>query len=75
MVKNTPATGGDITDMGLIPELGRSPGEGHWQATPVFLPGESHGQRCLEDYKCIGSQRVRYDSSDLACSNIYHAVV
>ena len=23
------------------------PGEGHWQPTPVFLPGESHGQRSL----------------------------
>ena len=29
MVKNTPANAGDITDMGLIPELGRSPGGGH----------------------------------------------
>ena len=43
-------------DPGLIPGLGRSPGEGNgnllqcswrrkWQPTPVFLPGESHGQR------------------------------
>ena len=29
VVKNTPANAGDITDMGLIPELGRSPGGGH----------------------------------------------
>ena len=29
MVKNPPANAGDITDVGLIPELGRSPGEGH----------------------------------------------
>ena len=27
-VKNPPANAGDIRDMGLIPELGRSPGEG-----------------------------------------------
>ena len=32
-------------DLGSIPELGRSLGGGHWQATPVFLSGESHGQR------------------------------
>ena len=29
MVKNLPASAGDIRDMGLIPRSGRSPGEGH----------------------------------------------
>jgi len=29
VVKNPPATAGDIRDMGLIPGLGRSPGGGH----------------------------------------------
>ena len=28
-VKNLPSNAGDIRDMGLIPGLGRSPGEGH----------------------------------------------
>ena len=37
-------------DLGLIPELGRSPGEEKWQSTPIFLPGESHGQRSLAGY-------------------------
>ena len=41
-------------DPGSIPGLGRSPGEGNgrrkWQSTPVFLPGESHGQRKLAGY-------------------------
>ena len=32
-------------DPGLIPGLGRSPGEGN--TTLVFLPGKSHGQRSL----------------------------
>ena len=32
---------------GSIPGSGRSPGEGIWQPTPVFLPGECHGQRSL----------------------------
>ena len=27
-------------DSGLIPGLGRSPGEEKWQLTPVFLPGK-----------------------------------
>ena len=29
VVKNTPANAGDIRDVGLILESGRSPGEGH----------------------------------------------
>ena len=33
--------------MGLIPGSGRSPGGEHGNPTPVFLPGESHGQRSL----------------------------
>ena len=36
-----------VGDPGLIPGLGRSPGKGEWQSTPVFLPGESHGHRNL----------------------------
>ena len=34
-------------DPSSIPGLGRSPGEGKWQPTPVFLPWEYHGQRSL----------------------------
>ena len=37
-------------DMGSTPGSGRSPGEGNGKPTPVFLPGESHGQRGLEGY-------------------------
>ena len=29
VVKNPSASAGDVRDMGLIPELGRSPGGGH----------------------------------------------
>ena len=45
MVKNPPANAGDARDVGLIPGLGRK-----WQPTPVFLPGEFHGQRRLVSY-------------------------
>ena len=47
-------TEGDTGDVGLISGLGRSPGGGKQQPTPVFLPGKSHGQRILADYspKC-----------------------
>ena len=35
-------------DAGSVLGLGRSPGEGKWQPTPVFVPGKSHRQRSLE---------------------------
>ena len=35
-------------DLGSITGVGRSPGEGN--GTPVFLPGEFHGQRSLAGY-------------------------
>ena len=33
----------NAADLGLIPGLGRSPGEGKRLHTPVFWPGEFHG--------------------------------
>ena len=39
-----------------------------WKPTPVFMPGESHGQRSLADCDPWGSQRVRHSWSDLACT-------
>ena len=43
-----------VGDLGLIPGLGRFPWRTAWQPTPVFLPGESHGQRSLEGYSPWG---------------------
>ena len=43
-VKTSPANAEDVRNKGPRPRLGRSPGAGAWQLTPVFLPGESHGQ-------------------------------
>ena len=48
------ANSGDIRDGGSIPELGSSPWRRKWQPTPVFLLGESHGQRSLEGYSPWG---------------------
>ena len=39
-------------DPGLIP--GKIPWRRKWQPTPVFLPGESHGQRSLAGYSPWG---------------------
>ena len=46
--------------MGLIPGLGRSPGEGN--GNPLqSLPGKSHGQKSLAGYSPWGLKRVRRD--------------
>ena len=36
--------------LGFDPWVGKSPWRRAWQLTPVFLPGESHGQRSLAGY-------------------------
>ena len=36
------------------PWVGKIPTRREWQPTPVFLPGESHGQRSLVDYSPWG---------------------
>ena len=46
---------------GSIFGLGRSPGVGKWQPTPVFLPGKSDGQSSLVGYSPWGCQRVGHD--------------
>ena len=50
MVKNPPAYAADIRDTGSIHGLGRSPGRRGWEPSPLFLPGEFHGERSLASY-------------------------
>ena len=50
MVKSLLANVGNLRDLGSIPGWGRSPGGRAWQPTPVFSPGESHGERSLVGY-------------------------
>ena len=44
----------NVGDPGLIPGWGRFPWRRKWQPTPVFLPGESHGQRSLMGFSPRG---------------------
>ena len=55
-VKNLPANAGDAEDSGWIP--GKIPWRRKWQSTPVFLPGESHGQRSLVGYKSMSCKEL-----------------
>ena len=50
-------------DPGLIPGLGRSPGEEKWQSTPVFLPREFHRHRSLVGYSPWGHKEL--DTTEL----------
>ena len=54
VVKILPTTARDTGDPGSIPGLGRPPWRRTWQPTPVFLPGESHGQWSLAGYSPWG---------------------
>ena len=40
----------DARDPGSISGLGRSPGGGHGQPTPIFSAGALHGRRSLVGY-------------------------
>ena len=57
VVKNPPATAGDVREAGLIPGSGRS-WRRAWQPTPVFLPGKSHGQRTLAGNSLWGRKEL-----------------
>ena len=61
MVKNPSVITEDIRDTGLVPGLGRSPGEGNGNPLTAFLPGESPGQRSLVGYSPWGPKRVGHD--------------
>ena len=42
------------------PWVGKIPWRRSWQPSPVFLPGEFHGQRSLVGYSLWGLQRIRH---------------
>ena len=48
VVKNLPVNARDIRDAGSIPRRRA------WQPTPIFVPGEPHGQRSLAVYRPWG---------------------
>ena len=43
---------------GFDPWVGKIPCRRAWQPTPVFLPGESHGQRSLAGYSPWGQKEL-----------------
>ena len=53
VVKNPPANAGDMR-LGFNTWVEKIPWRRKWQPIPVFLPGESHGQRSLAGYSPQG---------------------
>ena len=51
MVKNPP-----VMRHGFYPWVGKIPWRREWLPSPVFLPGESHGQRSLVGYSPRGQR-------------------
>ena len=72
LVKNLPANTGDIRDVGLIPGSGRFPWKRKWRPTPVFVPGESHGQRSLVGYNLWGCKES--DMTDRLSTHVYEVM-
>ena len=54
VVKNPPANAGDTKKRKFDLWVRKTPWSRKWQPTPVFLPGESHGQRSLEEHSPWG---------------------
>ena len=52
-VKNPPANAGDLSHR-FDPCIEKIPWRKKWQPTPVFLPGESHGQSSPAGYSLQG---------------------
>ena len=51
------------------PWVGKIPWRRAWQPTPIFLPGELHGQRSLVGYSPWRSQKIRHEWSDLVSNH------
>ena len=56
MAKNLPA----MQETQVLSLVGKNPSRRAWQPTPVFLPGESHGQRSL-----VGCSPLGHKESDI----------
>ena len=58
---------GDVKRHGFDPQVGKISWRRAWKPTPVFLSGESLGQRSLPSTEL---QRVRHDGSNAACTHL-----
>jgi len=57
VVKNLPAIVGDTRNAALMPRW-KIPWRMEWKPTPIFLPGEFHGQRSLVGHSPWGHKEL-----------------
>ena len=58
VVKNLPVKCRRRKKIRFYPWVGKIPCRRKWQPTPVFLPGESHGQRSLVGYSAWSHKKL-----------------
>ena len=58
---------------GFNPWVGKIPWRRKWQPTPVFLPGESHGQRSLAGYRPWGRKESHNWATEHACMHTHES--
>ena len=63
VIRKLHADAGDTGDVDLVPGSGRSPGEGKWQHSPEFLPGNIPWTEEPGGLQSLGLQRVGHDWS------------
>ena len=54
LVKNLPA----VQEIWVRSQVGKIPWRREWLPTPVFMPGESHGQRILGGLSPVGHKEL-----------------
>ena len=70
-MNNPSANAEDIRD----PWLGKIPWRRAWQPTPVFLPGEPHGQRSLVGYSSWGREELdTTEATEHTCTTVCQRV-
>ena len=70
MVKNKPANVRDIRDVGSIRKI---PWRRAWQTTPVFLPGESHGQRRWANFHGVRKSWIQLRQLSMPTFTSFHS--
>ena len=58
MINNMPANARDVKRCRFDPWVWKIPWRRKWQFTPMFLSGQSHGQRSLEGYSLWGHKEL-----------------
>ena len=61
MDRDSTYNAGDTDRREFNPQVGKIPWRMEWQPTPLFLPGESHGQRSLVGYSPGGHRKVGHN--------------